>query len=398
MPIKREWLEEALKEDETCRKIIRLDEVSLPELASAIGENFTSVVNRLQVDVVLESGKAHKMSLIVKEYPREGEMLEFLESEAFIDTEKRAYKEILPLMKSVLEEIGERPLWPICFGMKENYVILSDLRGKGYVSKDPKARLDLDHALVVVKGLALFHAASVVLHQRGKLDATGLRAPFISRSTPGLKKYREGAIIAGSKTMLSSWGPEWNDIALRIQKKSFNEELEKIAEIDERRLNVLCHGDPWTTNIFFRYCKGEKPKPVAVRFVDYQLITYNSYAFDLVFFIGTSIPPELRRRSKNVILEHYTESLSHYLGLYGLSDLAPSLEDVQKEMKRLDPYLFFVIFSEQAIQSSDLEDPFILEKLISKDDDPAQNPKIFEGNFKYQVDEELRQWAQENWF
>lgn len=387
-----------MQEDELKRKILRVDEVS-SEAAGGSGDNYTSIVRRLQVDVMLESGKAHNMTLILKEAPTDGEDVAFFKDEGFMETELKMYKEILPKLKEVLSEAGEPALWPMFLGMKENYIILTDLKSKGYRTRNRKERLDLEHALLTVKGLAKIHAASVVLKERGKLDVSSLRPPLLVRNTPVIRKYRAGALKAASAAILDSWGPEWRDIGERLQNKClFNDEVEKLAEVDETRLNVLCHGDPWTANIFFRYSLGSSPKPLAVRFVDFQLCLYNSYAFDIAYMLGTSVSAELRRNCLTQILECYTDALRQSLEAYQLQHLAPTLEMVQAELKRITPYFFFVLFIELPVGSSIIEDPLDLGKMMVGDDVPAHNPEIYKGSFKNEVDQELLQWAQEKWF
>lgn len=397
MPIKRELLEAALKEDVATRNVIRLDDVSSSEPAVAAGENFTSSIHRVQLDVVVGSGKKIKMSLIIKELPTEGQALEFLESESFFEVELRLYKEVLPYIEDVLKEQGVPPLWPGFLGQKENYLIFSDLKSKNYVMNCRKTRLTLDHALLAVRTVALFHSASIVLKERGELNVSGYPSSYLTRKTKETKKFRNGAIQSLARTIINNWGPEWSQIGERLAVMAGkHNEIEKLAEVDEKRLNVICHGDLWVANMMFKYSKGLHT-PIGVRFVDFQLATYNTYAFDLLYFMGTSLPADVRRSSRLQLVESYGEVLRKSLEFYGYSHLAPSTEEILKELKRLDRYFMIVLLTVLPVVTATVENPLDLAKL--RDDElTAHNPKIYLGQYKKEVDEELLQWAKEGYF
>lgn len=398
MPIKLELLESALKQDILTRNVMRLDDVSSSENAVASGENYTSTIKRVVLDVVLGSGKKMKMSLIVKELPTEGNSLEFLDSEAFFKTEIKLYEEVLPHLEDVLREQDIPPLWPTFLGQRENYLIFSDLKSKNYTVNCRRSRLDLEHATLTVRTLALFHAASVVLRLRGKLDISDLVPTYLTRGTSGVRKFRNGATEVLAKTIINEWGPEWREIGERLLKKATScHNVEKFGQIDESRLNVLNHGDLWTTNIMFKYSKGLH-LPIGVRFIDFQLAHYNSYGFDLIYFLASSLPAEVRRKCRLTLIENYTTMLQKALDLYGLSEIAPSLNDVLAELRRLEEYNMFVIIAVMPVAVSDVEKAFDIEKLVNDADHVVHNPEIYRGSFRQEVEQELIQWAKDGLF
>jgi hypothetical protein len=58
------------------------------------------------------------------------------------------------------------PLSSKCIQTCKNFLVLEDLSAAGFRMLDRRQGLDLDHCLLVMRALAKFHAASVVLHQQ----------------------------------------------------------------------------------------------------------------------------------------------------------------------------------------------------------------------------------------
>ncbi|KAL2856503.1 kinase-like domain-containing protein [Aspergillus pseudoustus] len=71
------------------------------------------------------------------------------------------------------------------------------------------------------------------------------------------------------------------------------------------RNRCLVHGDYRLDNMLFKY---EGDSPVSVLAVDWQMLNMGSIFQDLAYFIGMSIPTELRRDNINELLQVYIEA------------------------------------------------------------------------------------------
>ena len=74
------------------------------------------------------------------------------------------------------------------------------------------------------------------------------------------------------------------------------------------RQQCLVHCDFRIDNMLLASSKGGKP----ISTVDWQTLTVGSATFDAAYFIGTSLPNELRRQHQKVLLQRYHSELIHY--------------------------------------------------------------------------------------
>lgn len=69
--------------------------------------------------------------------------------------------------------------------------------------------LDLDHALLVLRGLGRFHAMSKILEQRGIISKDDYK-PYALVSDKNLIRYfMYYGLQTLAKAMEDHWGPEW---------------------------------------------------------------------------------------------------------------------------------------------------------------------------------------------
>lgn len=128
------------------------------------------------------------------------------------------------------------------------------------------------------------------------------------------------------------------------------------------------------------------------RMIDFQLCHYNSYSWDLVYFIYSSIKPEERRAHFDLFLETYHKSLLSTLEFYGHSEGAPTCDDVRAEVNRLDYFAYTVLAIVFPVVCADTSEAFDMDKISHESEyAKAYNPDIFKSDkFKDAVSEELR--------
>lgn len=78
------------------------------------------------------------------------------------------FKEIVPKINEILDDIGEPEMFPEVFGVCEtkNVVILGDLLAKDYQILPANRGYNISEAKVILKKMALFHGICAVLQEK----------------------------------------------------------------------------------------------------------------------------------------------------------------------------------------------------------------------------------------
>jgi hypothetical protein len=86
------------------------------------------------------------------------------------------------------------PLSPKCIQAYKGFLVLEDLSAVGFRMLDRLQGLDLDHCLLVMRALAKFHAASVVLHQQDPDSMKEYEVNFFSETSikDKMKRFFKG--------------------------------------------------------------------------------------------------------------------------------------------------------------------------------------------------------------
>ncbi|XP_014275100.1 uncharacterized protein [Halyomorpha halys] len=136
--------------------------------------------------------------------------------------------------------------------------------------------------------------------------------------------------------MLQHWGPTWEHAAkkLNIPFEDFYEIYKKLIQYEEPEFTVLNHGDCWSNNIMFKY--DFQKRPIAVKFLDYQLPNYNTPCVDITNLMYLSVRPAIRRANYQLLLKTYHDSLVRTLDKFGFRGKKPTLEEITATMKRIE--------------------------------------------------------------
>lgn len=118
--------------------------------------------------------------------------------------------------------------------------------------------------------------------------------------------------------------------------------LDKVFELIKtfqtgNQFKVLCHGDFWCNNVMFKYEAGS-PSPSHCYLIDYQLANYNSPAFDLNYFIFTSMRKDLKLSHIDSIIHFYHTHLIANLEKLHFSGRLPELSELHRDFQELGAY------------------------------------------------------------
>ncbi|GLV36640.1 hypothetical protein CBL_07863 [Carabus blaptoides fortunei] len=125
------------------------------------GENFTSVVLRVYVEgyKTMNSNVEISIPLIVKR-PFQSDAPVMFHSEDMFNNEAIAYNQILPTLQQYLKS----PLpTPVCLHADKSWIVLEDLNISGYRMNSNQICMTIDQCSVVLRELAVFHSATVIL-------------------------------------------------------------------------------------------------------------------------------------------------------------------------------------------------------------------------------------------
>ncbi|XP_014289112.1 uncharacterized protein [Halyomorpha halys] len=363
-------LEIALKKksrDERITKILELkDESAVPT-----GQNFLSAIKRLRLKVILGNGRVANRSAIMKSSDVSSEAhSSFIKDLGIFKTETMMYISVLNEMEYLLEEFDgaeEIPWSRLLYYEPYSTMVFEDLKPLGFKSLLIPCYLDMEHVLLVVRNLALFHAMSRVLHERGIISADSFPRWYLFNKT----SYRiwHSYLMEFAKVMDKNWDKSWKPIVSKLQKltpKEIEERLEGISDFsDQSAFRVIIHGDCMVPNLMFRYDWANSPS--SIKFVDFQLCAYGIPAFDLTYFLYRSMKATSIKENFQEIMKCYHDSLTKTLDKFDYKGSRPSLDELNEGMERLSflgNLLFIVNYTPMITSQGDYGDDIHKERLF----------------------------------
>ncbi|XP_024085363.1 uncharacterized protein LOC106671002 isoform X2 [Cimex lectularius] len=283
MKVTQEWIELILSKNNRWRSIAKVVGFQIiPGVAK--GENYSSDMSRLLVDVLLDSGQRESISIIVKSMPStEFRRARLTEMGVFL-REIYVYRDIIPNMEKLMEEAGDKSetVWCKCMDYTPyETLVLEDLSERGYKLVDRLKGLDFEHSKLAVLALAKFHAISVALQERGFIPLNIFEKGVYENAKAVADQFQEDMLLQFIEQSNKSWDDEWKPILAKIEHKM----LRKIARLvdestlmDESTFRVLCHSDFWHNNMLFKYDEeGCKPVIVNTQHTRCPLATCSSF-------------------------------------------------------------------------------------------------------------------------
>ncbi|KAJ9579019.1 hypothetical protein L9F63_024874 [Diploptera punctata] len=253
--------------------------------ATAPGDNYFSMIYRATVHIKTR-GQSQTRSLIIKCQPEHELLKEVTKKYNIFEMEAEMLKVILPAMHKLLEEANVENFSPLSakyiysrFEPPSHVIVLEDLKESGFKMAERRAGLDRDHCMMVMRKIAQFHAASLVLREKNP----HLLEPFIDPCSNDLLVNDFSDFLANYTVDLC------NEIDQRCEDlKKYTDKIRKISANGVLRLRegrcrrdgefcVLAHADLWVNNLMFHYLK-DNHQLIDMRFVDFQICLWTSPA------------------------------------------------------------------------------------------------------------------------
>ncbi|KAH8359446.1 hypothetical protein KR093_006781 [Drosophila rubida] len=312
--------------------------------ALSAGENYSSLMLRVTIDVKLIDKSIKPMSFMMKVPHESAKMQQMLKTVNFFTVENATYTELITKFEEIYRNKGMSITFaPRTYQFKEslkyepklaNSVLMYDLSQDGYRNVNRLECLNMEESLFVLRKLAQYHAAgahcriiygpySDVFTQpifgssmdRALTILNGIMGPFMKMFLENLKSFKDGEKYYDKFEYLFS---------------KLSKQFLKLSTYDPKEFNVMNHGDCWINNLLFKF--GPNKEIVDMIFVDFQLPKYGHPSMDLLNFILTSIHIDLKLKEFDFFIKYYHDHLIENLQLLGYSQRMPTLRELHSQL------------------------------------------------------------------
>ncbi|XP_052890813.1 uncharacterized protein LOC128299019 [Anopheles moucheti] len=349
------------------------------------GDHYASVMFRTTVKYrSTRSLEEKSINIIMKTKPEaEGLKKELLEDDALFAIEIDMYSKTLPEMTRMLKEIGEEYKYPryIYGSLRPRAIfILEDLSDQGWVMADYISTLD--DMKPIVRDIAMFHAASVMIESS---DPT-----FAERHAYAMgEKYTgfEGLINKsfGDLMQLTASQSEFAHFAKPLEKfqENLREYYVSLYDASKTHRNVLIHGDFHYKNMLHQI--DPEGRHTDTILLDYQVCCWTSPAIDLYYLLDMIPTQEVKDNHRSELIYMYYQQYTDILKRLGFLGRIPTLLDLQVELLRFAglELVHYTIFS--AVRYMD-QSAIDIEAMLKGEVD---NPVLSNPEFKKLMHREL---------
>lgn len=302
--------------------------------ALAPGENFATVMIKIEFEVLLKNGEKQKESFMLKVAHNSELYSKEMTKWDMFSTEVGMYQEVVPEFEEMYANKGLK----VKFGanayklpINEQYVLLEDLTRKGFKNSPRLECLNMEHCKAVLKKLAQWHAASAKrIEKKGLYDYKYAKGLFIESGRELFKNMLENSLKHLIKSAKNLRNHEEYLQHLEQLKGYVVDLFYEQCKLDEQEFNVLNHGDCWSNNIMFKYDKDGKLEETY--FVDLQVTGYGSPAQDLLYFIISSAQLDIKVNKFDYMIKYYHDNLVEHLKLLKYEKPVPKLKDLQMNL------------------------------------------------------------------
>ncbi|EDV41618.1 uncharacterized protein Dana_GF17414 [Drosophila ananassae] len=332
------------------------------------GENYATVMLRVELDVETKDEGLQTKAFMLKTPHQSEAYRKIIEKTDVFDVERGMYLEVVPELEKLYRDVGVE----VTFGAKayelpagDYYVLLEDLRPRGFRNADRLQGLDQTHTENVLRKFAQWHAASAV-----RVETKG---PFEPKYTAGLFKTKDlvDALCTGSaKTLLKhvdkyEGHKAYIEDLTSVSKKLF-EVVDDLNTPKSDEFNALNHGDGWSNNIMFQY--NDKNEILNTYFVDLQIPKYGTVAQDLYYFLLSSTQLDIKTSKFDYFIWFYHTELVKHLKLLNYSKPLPSLRSLHDALNRYSGWAFICCACIMGYVLLDPTEEADFDKLLANED------------------------------
>ncbi|XP_054276092.1 uncharacterized protein LOC128995183 [Macrosteles quadrilineatus] len=366
----KEFFEQCLRKEEHNNNIV----VTNLTTSSAVppGNNYGSFIIRVELEwrVDGDDSVVKTSRFIVKAELTEGPLQEMMTAQ-FAMYEPSFYYKFIPKAK----QCGDINFAPKCFfSPKPNVTVLEDLKETGFLMVDRTKQLDFDHCRLYMIAAASFHSVSIPVYKNNPdlmssndsmfSNESKMRDIFHFMIKSGTKRFvqeidKVDRFKKHSKT-IKDVSPHLWDMMVEAHKPS-------------EQINTIKQGDPWITNMMFKYDRNNKVCDIKI--IDFQGIGYGSPVTDLMFFLWSSANSEVKQNRLDELYRIYVDSFNKNLKKFNCSEKL-TYEQVIQDVEKLKPLALFISCS--SLPGLLHPEPMDLAAFFSKDASDDAGDKFFD--------------------
>ncbi|XP_011176539.1 uncharacterized protein LOC105208414 isoform X1 [Zeugodacus cucurbitae] len=367
--INAKYFEKVLhKEDSNFHKILKLT----PIPATPPGENYTSLMMRILMDIELKDGYTQQKSYIVKTMLDDDKGGTLINSLNLFPKEKLMYEQILPQLEQFYHVLGKKVKFaPNCQWIEQKSnritIVLEDLNTKKFRNINRLKGFDMPHMKRVLEKLAEFHAASVMWYEKYGTYPDEFHKSYLPANYQKSKSYQ--ARVQSYKAAMATWGLEDYDKYMECipNAEQFVNAAMSCFNSDPAEFKVLNHGDFWSSNIMLNYTSSGEVNQI--RFVDFQLCKWGSPAQDLWELIVCSVVSNLRISEFDHFIRIYHTHLLKCLRVLNYTKTPPKLSDLHISMLKYGFWGYSTTFTQLVLILLPSDKDASLLKLIQPGDE-----------------------------
>ncbi|XP_017123769.1 uncharacterized protein LOC108143749 [Drosophila elegans] len=338
------------------------------EAGVAAGENYATIMLRVELDVETKDKLQITKAFMLKT-PHQSELYrKMIEKTDIFDVERGMYLEVVPELEQLYRDVGLE----VKFGAEayeieasDYYVLLEDLRPRGFKNINRLEGMDQAHTESVLKKFAQWHAASAV--------RVASKGPYEEKFTTGFLKNEEIVdafcnrsvkVFLNHVHLCQGYKAYIKDLHIASDKI-----LDIVGELNDPKpdeFNALNHGDGWANNIMFKY--NDKSDILDTYFVDLQVPKWGSVAQDLYYFLLSSTSLDVKISKFDYFIWFYHSELVKHLKLLNYSKTLPTLRSIRRDLNKYSGWAFVCSSTIMAYVLLDPVDGADFDKVLGDDD------------------------------
>lgn len=316
------------------------------------GQNYGSLL--LRIDIILENGQS--LFLVGKVWPPTQFLRDLFASSETFCKEINMYTLVGPVILELQLEKGFAvtdivDILPKYYGSRINreddenigadensILLLENLEKSGYRVMNRMVGLDLAHSKLALRKLAQLQALAIGLKLLNP-------QAFNNTIRKACRFYKVNAKDFGKTEALDQFLeyfkniPECLPILDKVRECCFvGMKLKLEAPVPREPYATLVHNDFWVNNMMFSYKNGTVNE---CKILDFQGISFDSPAKDIILFLYTSTSEGLTKRHFKELLREYHNSLIQCLQKLGCNTDEFSFSSLIHELNTIAPLVLF---------------------------------------------------------
>lgn len=189
------------------------------------------------------------------------------------------------------------------------------MKENGYKIGNRLEGFDLVESKVLLRHLAKFHALPIaVRHHKPHLFETKFK-PYLDFINVDSKLDEDTKMKMFNSIIKSILDLKEFDSSIDMIKEAFQRNAARQKANYVRQENphfcTVVHNDYWVNNMMIKYSNDQ---PEHVKIIDFQITLYGSVAYDIIFFLFTSVKTTILENHFDELLQYYYDQLMSILG------------------------------------------------------------------------------------